>query len=56
MMGVAVQWSFMDDGVGVTQMFPVVSARGAAVPTSLPTMSEVFSSTVLDGSLLRQSP
>ena len=35
---------FMDDDVLVTEMFPVVSARGAAVPTSLPTMSEVFSS------------
>ena len=45
---------FMDDGVVVTEMFPVVSARGAAVPTCLPTMSDVFSSAVLDGgSLLR---
>ena len=35
---------FMDDDVVVTEMFPVVSARGATVPTSVPTMSEVFSS------------
>ena len=40
---------FMDDGVVVTEMFPVISTRGAAMPTSLPTMSEVSSSAVLDG-------
>ena len=37
---------------------PVLSARGSAVPTSLPTISEVFSSAVLVGGgyLLRQPP
>ena len=40
---------FMDDGVLVPKRSPVVSARGAAVPTSLPTISEVFSSAVLAG-------
>ena len=34
--------SFMDDGVLVPERSPVVSARGAAVPTSLPTIAEVF--------------
>ena len=46
---------FMDDGVLVLEKSPVVSARGAAVSTSLPTIAEVFSSAVLaGGSLLRQ--
>ena len=40
---------FMNDGVLVPERSPVVSARGAAVPTSLPTISEVFSSAVLAG-------
>ena len=31
----------------VPERSPVVSARGAAVPTSLPTITEVFSSAVL---------
>ena len=47
---------FMDDGVLVLERSPVVSARGAAVPT----ISEVFSSAVLagggGGSLLRHPP
>ena len=48
---------FMDDGVLVPERFPVVSARSAAVPTSLPTISEGFSFAVLvGGSLLRQPP
>ena len=48
---------FIDIGVLVPERSPVVSARGAAVPTSLPTISEVFSSAVLAGeSLLRQPP
>ena len=40
---------FMDVGVLVAERYPVVSARGAAVPTSLPTITEVFSSAVLAG-------
>ena len=40
---------FMDDSVLVPERSPVVSARGAAVLTSLPTISEVFSSAVLAG-------
>ena len=40
---------FMDDGVLVPERSPVVSARGAAVPTSLLTISEVFSSAVSAG-------
>ena len=40
---------FMDNGVVVTEMFPAVSARSAAVPSSLSTMSDVFSSALLDG-------
>ena len=47
----------MDVGVLIPERSPVVSARGAAVPTSLPTITEVFSSAVLaggGGSLLRQ--
>ena len=50
---------FMDVGVLVPERSPVVSARGGAVPTSLPTITEVFSSAVLaggGGSLLRQPP
>ena len=46
----------VDESVFVPEMSPVVSARGAAVPRSLPTISEVFSSAVLargGGSLLR---
>ena len=49
----------MNEIVLVPEMSPVVSARGAAVPTFLPTMSEMFSSAVLAGggvSLLRQPP
>ena len=42
-------WCFMDNGVVVTGMFSAVSARGAAVSTFLPTISDVFSSAVLDG-------
>ena len=56
MMRVTVQrdWSFrnltvMNEIVLVPQMSPVISARGAAVPTFLPTMSEMFSSAVLAG-------
>ena len=33
----------------VPEMSPIISGRGAAVPTSLPTISEVFSSAVLAG-------
>ena len=33
---------FIDVGVLVPERSPVVSARGAAVPTSLPTITEVF--------------
>ena len=33
----------------VPEMSPVVSARGAAMPTFVPTMSEMFSSAVLAG-------
>ena len=33
---------FIDVGVLVPERFPVVSARGAAVLTSLPTITEVF--------------
>ena len=33
----------------VPEMSLIVSVRGAAVPTSLPTISEVFSSAVLAG-------
>ena len=41
----------------VPESSPVVSARVSAVPTSLPTNSDVFSSAVLvGGSLLRQPP
>ena len=40
---------FMDDDVVVTEMFPVVSTKNDTMPTSLPTMSEVFSSAVLAG-------
>ena len=40
---------FVDESVLIPEMFPVVSARGTAVPTSLPTISEVFSSAVLVG-------
>ena len=48
---------FIDVGVLVPERSPVVSARGAAVPTSLPTITEVFSSAVFaGGSLLRQPP
>ena len=45
-----------NERVLVPEMSPVVSARGAAVPTFLPTMSEMFSSAALagGGSLLRQ--
>ena len=44
----------VDESVFVPEMSPVISARGAAVPTSLPTISEVFPSAVLaGGSLLR---
>ena len=47
----------VDESMFVPEMYPVVSARGTAVPTSLPTISEVFSSAVLaGGSLLRQPP
>ena len=40
------------ESVLVPEMSPVVSARGTAVPMSLPTISEVFSSAVLAGGLL----
>ena len=44
----------MDEIVLDPEMSPIVSVRGAAVPTFLPTMSEVFSLAVLaGGSLLR---
>ena len=39
----------IDVGVLVPERSPVVSARGAAVPTSLPTIPEVFSSAVFAG-------
>ena len=46
---------FMNIGVLAPEWSPVVSVRGAAVPTPLPTIAEVFSSAVLaGGSLLRQ--
>ena len=38
---------FVVECVLVPEMSPIVSARGAAVLTSLPTISEVFSSAVL---------
>ena len=50
---------FGDVGVLVPEMFPVVSARGAAVPMSLPAVTEVFSSAIFaggGGSLLMQPP
>ena len=50
---------FVDESVFVPEMSPVVSVGGTAVPTSLPTISEVFSSAVLAGGgglLLRQPP
>ena len=49
---------FIDVSVLVPERSPVVSARGAAVPTSLPTITEVFSCAVLAGgqSLLRRPP
>ena len=48
---------FMDVGVLVPGRSLVVSARGAAVPTSLPTITEAFSPAVLaGGSLLRHPP
>ena len=43
---------FVDENVLVPEMSPIVSVRGTAVPTSLPTISEVFSSAVLAGGLL----
>ena len=51
---------FGDVGVLVPEMFPVVSARGAAVPMSLPAVTEVFSCAIFagggGGSLLMQPP
>ena len=50
---------FIDVGVLVPEMFPVVSARGAAVPMSLPAITEVFSSAIFaggGGSLLMKPP
>ena len=51
---------FIDVGVLVPEMFPVISARGAAVPMSLPAVTEVFSSAIFawggGGSLLMQPP
>ena len=47
----------IDEIVLDPEMIPIVSVRSAAVPTFLPTMSEVFSLAVLaGGSLLRQPP
>ena len=46
---------FVNDGVLVPEMFPFVSVRGAAVPTSLPTISEVFSSAVLAGGVVAEA-
>ena len=40
---------FVDESGLVPEMSPIVSVRGTAVPTSLPTISEVFSSAVLAG-------
>ena len=40
---------FVDESVLVPEMSPIVSVRGTAVPTSLPTISEGFSSAVLAG-------
>ena len=40
---------FVDVGVVVPELSPVVSARVAAVPRSLPAIAEVFSSAVFDG-------
>ena len=40
---------FIDVGVLVPEMFPVVSARGAAVPMSLPAITEVFPSAIFAG-------
>ena len=43
--------------MSVPEVSPVIAARGAAVPTSLPTIFEVFSSAVLAvGSLLSPPP
>ena len=42
----------VEESVLVPEMYPAVFARGTAVPTSLPTISEVFSSTLLAGGLL----
>ena len=39
----------MDEIVLAPEMSPIVSVRGAAVPTFLPAMSEVFSLAVLAG-------
>ena len=48
---------FIDVGVLVPEMSLVISARGAAVPMSLPAITEVFSSAVFSGvSLLMQPP
>ena len=43
---------FTDVGVLVPEMFPVVSARDAAVPMSLTVISEVFSSAVFAGGVV----
>ena len=43
---------FIDVGVLVPEMFPVVSARGAVVPMSLPAITEVFSSAVFAGGIV----
>ena len=49
---------FTDVSALVPEMFPVVSVRGAAVPMSLPAISEVFFSAFFagGGSLLMQPP
>ena len=46
----------MNEIVLVPEMSSVVSARGAAVPTFLPTMSEMFSSAVLAGVVAEAAP
>ena len=43
---------FIDVGVLVPEMFPVVSARGAVVPMSLPAITEVSSSAVFAGGVV----
>ena len=47
---------FLDVDVLVPERSPVISARGAAVPTSLPTITEIYSSVVFAGGRCCGSP